>query len=125
MNIQDRDLVNTRQISLICTGTNWTTIVALGVIYKTLNGSYRLRFNITGSLSSTSSSIELTVEGISFKRYNNGQAIAAWAQDGSGVTNHAEVGSAGNFITVNLAAVTSTFMMSGDVELVSKPGFME
>ena len=55
-------------VPLTVTGTNWTTIRGVFVPYKTTDGAWRMRFNVSGSVTSgTRTSYDVTFSGVSFK----------------------------------------------------------
>lgn len=108
------------QYPLTITGTNWTTVRAVGVPYKTGDGSYRMRFNIGGTFSVGTASPSLTISGVTFP-YT--QAISGNAQSIT-IPNYANVNSGGGTLTASINASSSTtWVFSGDVEIASKPSW--
>ena len=135
MGIQDITYANLgdRQYTLTVTGTNWVTSRAVGIPYKTLDGAWRLKFNINGYLSSGTSSFTGTISGVTFKNILSwggsgigGQPINA-SLDVAGATDVADLEK--SYVTPNASTfvieTTSTsfvdLMLSGDVELESMP----
>lgn len=112
-----------RQYTLTVTGTNWTTARAIGVPYRTLDGAWRLRFNINGTLSVNSANLSLTVTGVTFKSgTGNGQAVSVFTQGGNPAIARAQ---AGNAIIQMISSVSEGgYSASGDVELDAKPTFV-
>ena len=103
-------------------GTNsWSCTRAMLIPYTTLDGAWRLRFNIRGT-SSAASVQQITVTGATFKNaYTAGQAFAVSYNGG---TLAAPLGNAlPNTSTLQFAASTTgtDWQCSGDVELESKP----
>lgn len=118
-----------RQYDLTVTGTGWTTASARGVPYVTADGRWRLRFNIAGQITSTSS-VVLSIAGVQF--YDNGasgigldrQAVSAYDNSGGSQPSNCFVTSSGDNIVLNFGAATTAITCSGDVELDSKPTFV-
>jgi hypothetical protein len=114
-----------KEYNLIVTATNWTTTRAIGIPYQTIDGVWRLRYNVVGTLSSPSASFSLIVQGISFPTAinqmcsggqftdNTTSLIRSWASGGS------------SSLSIYLSSTASSFAWSGDVELASKPSFVE
>jgi hypothetical protein len=104
------------------TGTDWTTSSAVAIPYQTSDGAWRMKFNIAGTLSSTTASFTGTISGIATPA--NGQSMSSVLRE-SGVadrtvtrdsltqsSNTFVVASAGNFDIITIAS---------DIELASKP----
>jgi hypothetical protein len=102
-------------------GTNWTTTRAVFVPYKMQDGTWRLRFNVCGSISSATASIDLAFDAVTFiAGANNYQACSGFGDATMIVTVFASPGT--NSVSIYQASSTSTnFRISGDVELNSKP----
>jgi hypothetical protein len=100
------------------TGTNWTTTTAIAVPYKTGDGTWRLKFNIEGSVSVGTTLLDLTMSGITNtvnQSISGGQRSSA-----GGRINFAQARSDGTFRTAT--DVSSTlFLCSGDIQIDSKP----
>lgn len=120
--LQNLNSLQIKQVSLQATGTNWTTTSAAGVPYKTVNGAWRLRFNIRGALSVAASTLTLTIAGVTFDR---SQAITATLWNGVNFypADRAEVTTATGNIELEAASTFDEIMVSGDVELPGKPDF--
>lgn len=130
MYLANRNNVSLRQVSLSVTGTNWTTTRAVGIPYRTINGDFRLRINITGSFSSgtTTALNPLTLIGVVFK---SGVVQGLTVADGVGSTRAAgefvtgaRVTGGGSSFDVLLGAnmsIANEWRFSGDVELESEP----
>lgn len=102
------------------TGTDWTTTRAVAVPYKTTDGSWRMKFNIRGTLSGATNNILLTISGITFKNITNfEQAIAVGS--GSGDFNLGKVNPDASTIFLQSNSVATSWWTSGDVELESQP----
>ena len=119
---QDRDKLPLKQVNLTVTGTNWTTSRAVGVVYKTLNGAYRISFNIYGTVSVSTDSITLTVSGVTFLftqavAYSDGLATSDIQLQQTGAGN--------GQIALESTGSGTERRVSGDVELASKPSFLE
>ena len=111
-------------VLLAVTGTNWTTTRGVFVPYltkETSKGSdsaYRLIMNIRGTLSVAASSPTITVTGINAPP----GAGAAFYSTGT-MTGGSYV--SGSTIYVTFASNVSSFAVSLDVELNSKPTWMD
>lgn len=99
---------------------SWTNLRSMFIPYQMQDGTWRLRFNIMGSFSGTSSGAfaDVAVNGISL---NNEQAMAVWlnlAQSSGGKvfgTNSFRI-----YLTTTSTYNISAYY-SGDIELASKP----
>jgi len=112
------------QYNLTVTGTNWTTVRAVGVPYEVSGpaGGWRLKFNIYGTVTSqTGNTIFIT--GVTFNTTIN-QTCAVRA---SSVAYHAKASigvSSGTGIYLDSSSATINWILSGDVELDSKPTWL-
>jgi hypothetical protein len=106
--------------NLTVTGTNWTTAKAIGLPYKTLSGTWRIIINIAGTVSATNT-LTLTVAGITFQAQH--QAVSASMDNNTGFNVYATGGA--STIYVNSGTNFSAVNISADVELTSKPTFVE
>jgi len=109
------------QKTLTVTGTNWTTTRAVGIAYKTINGVWRLTFNIVGTVSIPASSIVLTIANVVFKNisryYQSGNAFCYGT--GGGLCNC--LPNTGVLGITSFSGNTSNFSCSGDMELNAEP----
>lgn len=110
-----------KQYDLTVTGTGWTTGVAKGIPYQTQDGNWRLKFNIRGTITS-SSSFTLTLTGVLFAD-NTGQSVAAARTAGSAPYDASCQAYNSSFFVAS-SSVGTGFCFSGDVLLASKPTFM-
>lgn len=97
------------------TGTGYTVASGSLVPYQTQDGTWRLRINVRGTITSTSS-VLLTLSGVTFSAVDQGMTFS-----GNGVASVTAVASGG---TINVSNAVSNFtvvIVSGDVELASKP----
>jgi len=113
-----RNKLPLHHFGLTTTGTNWTQTYAYGLPYQALDGRWRLRFNIGGTLSGSPTSFTLTIVGITT---GTSQAVTAYAGDNNG---H-RCAIANNTIRVYTADAMDGAQFSGDVILTSKPSFLE
>lgn len=112
------------QIELSVSATNWTTYRAVGLAYKDPNGNWRFKFNIVGILSVASTSVTLTISGVTFKNSSNYyQPIST----GSGNAFRSE----NAYANPNASTIYGKFTdnetligFSGDVELEEKPSWV-
>lgn len=112
-------------MSLIVTGTNWTTGRAIGVPYKTVNGAWRMVINVAGAFSSGVSSATLTIQGVIFA-YNGGypQRISGGNNiDGYGGSMRPQSSAA--TIMIQGAGPATQWAVAGDVELDRKPDWIQ
>jgi hypothetical protein len=116
----NRDFLPLKQYNLIVTGANWTTSKATGVAYKTLNGSWRIILNISGSVSATAT-LTLTVGGIVFT--SNNQAVGCHIDNNTGFNSYATGGA--STIYINSGSNFTTVDILADAEIVSKPTWCE
>ena len=114
----------TTQQDLTVTGTGWTTTRAVGLAYKDFDGNWRLKFNICGTVSSsTRTTYSVQISGITTKNVSSYfQAITGDALSSSATHSSSSMSANGNTCSVTHAsATTTTYAFSGDVELDSKP----
>lgn len=114
------------QYDLTVTGTNWTTLRAVGIPYTVTpfgGGTvYRFKFNITGSFSPGTASASLAITGVTFKNVSMYyQAITAWDVATSAQTQQGRVDPGANTITAVRSASSTDWIFAGDVELDSAP----
>jgi hypothetical protein len=124
----DSGLVRPRrgQQPLTVTGTNWATARAVGIYYQDQDGNHRLKFNIAGTLSSTTTAFTGTIDGVTFKNVANFTQAIACSLGEAGVASRATLD---NYVnpgasTFTVAPTTGNFnriRVSGDVELESRP----
>ena len=113
------ELLVEKQYDLAMSSSNWTKTSALGIPYKTIDGAWRLRFNILGSTTVTSS-FSLTISGVVF---TGNDAVSITTDGGTRLAgaSYTNAGAA-TFLCVALAGVSlGTVKASGDVRLNSKP----
>lgn len=134
MNVLDRDLINSKQVTLDVTGSNWSTVRSVGVAYQTTDGTWRLSFNIEGSFSAgTGNVISVSVAGVTFSSaYTNGQSIAIndWeiTNRGSDQFWNGLVSPGSSNIQGRASqgiSYANAWLFTGDVELDSKPSFID
>ena len=120
-------LVNAQQYNLTVTGSNWTTTRAVGVPYKTTDGSWRLKFNIVGAVSAaTRTEYTVTIAGVTFKNVASFyQDVSAGPMDAGPTRERSFVTpNTGNITTDHSSFSTTTYNYSGDVELNVQPDFI-
>jgi hypothetical protein len=112
-------LAGWKQYDLTVTGTGWTTTLAKGIPYKTLDGVWRLQFNVTGTATAgTRTSYAATISGVTFAAFT--QAISA-RQGTDGISGGRAVPNSGTLEQSHASLSTTDYTYSGDVELASKP----
>lgn len=120
----DRNKTPLKQYNLIVTGTNWTTVRAIGIPYQTIDGAWRIRITMSGTLSAAATSKVLTFQGITFKSTSgyeqSGHIRAVGTAPYHGALN-VSVGAS----TMYTYHTSSTLLdIGGDFELESKPSFV-
>lgn len=119
-----------KQYDLTVTGTDWTTIRAVGMPYKVYdeseNEKWRLRFNIVGSVTSaTRTGFNITLANVIFKNTSSYYQAVASSFNASG--NQIFAAANPGLSTINCyhnSTATTRYDWSGDVELNSKPTFV-
>ena len=115
----------TAQTALTASASPTATITrAVGIAYTDIGGVWRLRFNIMWTVASgTRTSATLTLSGVTFKNVTNlAQAISVTSNVGASAYQQGYVNPNTGVITVEHASATTTsYYVSGDVELESKP----
>ena len=123
-----RDILKLKEVNLQCTGTNWTFTRTVGVVYQTLNGRWRLAFNITGTNSGNNTTFAISIAGVLTPTNNAG---AAFNQSVSACTTTGVMTMYRAFFDGNINLLYSgninnvEQVISGDVELAEKPTWME
>lgn len=112
-------------LSPTVSGTGWTTVRATFIPYQAQDASWRLRFNIYGTVPSASRTLyAVAVNGVTFKAGTTQSCSGSTLGSGSGVNpcNAYVDASSGtvNCISVNVDPF-DRYGMSGDVELNAKP----
>jgi hypothetical protein len=105
-------------VSLSVTGTNFTLSRGVFVPKQTINGIWRLIFNIKGEISIAATSLTLTVAGLTFTKY---QAISTLEGSLGTVLTRGFVIEATGQMAMYCGGSVVSFFFSGDVELSSKP----
>jgi hypothetical protein len=100
----------------------WTTSRASFVPYQMQNGTWRLKFNIAGSWTVGQSSASMTVNGVTFF-FSGGirQAVTINNAGGAPQAQYAYTENTGANIFFNQGSTNTALLLSGDVELDSKP----
>jgi len=116
----------TAQTALTASASSPTATItrAVGIAYTDIGGVWRIRFNIMWTVASgTRTSATLTLSGVTFKNVTNlAQAISVTSNVGASAYQQGYVNPNTGVITVEHASATTTsYYVSGDVELESKP----
>ena len=118
-------------ISSSTSATGWTTTSSEAIPYRSLDGTWRMRFNtiMTVTTAVNISSLYTTITGVTFANKSYGQSITGTAQQGSTVRGVKGTYARANYgeirITLDAAQDCNEISYSGDVELESKPTFVE
>lgn len=105
------------------TGTSWTNIKSIFIPYQTQEGAWRLKFNVMGSITSSSrTAFTLSVNGVTFKNVSTFYQPISYFIGGGAVAAVAYVDPNTSDIKFSHGSQSTTFYgASGDVELESKP----
>jgi hypothetical protein len=119
---------NNTQYTLTVSGqAGWTTVRAVGIPYLTSDSGWRLKFNIIGTLTAASSITSLAVTGVTFKDASSTAYQAVTAYDisaGNLTTTMARTDPGTNEFNIQFSGNSTQMIISGDVELDSKPTFV-
>lgn len=108
-------------ILLTVTGTNYVSVRAVGIFYKTTNGTWRMTFNLTGTMTATNSRA-LTIAGVVFKNTTEYyQSVSSHSNANTVYNTHAYCNPNAGTIQYTFSNNTTVIRSSGDVELDSKP----
>lgn len=97
-----------------------STAAAVAIPYKTKDGTIRMRFNITTTLSSSSATPTFTIAGITFKTGAT-QAVTGWSGGSAPSQNYCITNPASGQILFSMTTARTDFYLSGDVVLDSYP----
>ncbi|MCG8685254.1 MAG: hypothetical protein MI892_10290, partial [Desulfobacterales bacterium] len=100
------------------TGTGWTTTRAVAIPYQTVDGAWRMKFNVGGTVSSAVTDLSLNLSGTVFK-IGQEQAITGFTTLAYYMQSRVEAGT--GIMHGRTGTARSTWSFSGDVELESKP----
>lgn len=107
-------------IALLVTGTNWTTVRAIGHAWKMANGTWFLSFKITGSVSVGVTSFTPSIDGVVFaNNYSVCLSCGSSSASPNGVTN------TNSTISLSNGSAATIWRFSGEVELTSKPTWIQ
>lgn len=108
-------------ILLTVTGTNYVSVRAVGIFYKTTNGTWRMKFNLTGTMTATNSRA-LTIAGVVFKNTTEYyQSVSSHSNANTVYNTHAYCNPNAGTIQYTFSNNTTVIRSSGDVELDAKP----
>lgn len=113
-----------KEYSLTVTGSNWTTAVATGVPFRTLDGTWYLEYHITGSLSVSSASFIGTVTGITTSNGSANQLQPINASTTAAGFDYGYWDANTNTYNLGFNATTTRPNINGVVKLQSKPTFV-
>lgn len=110
-------------ITSYVTGNNgWSTTKASALIVRSVNGTWRMAFNIRGT-SSTTTNVTLTFSGITFGAFSSSQSCVT-TSNSSTATWYAAANAGASTLYCVSGANSTDWSMSGDVELTGKPTFI-
>lgn len=115
-----------KNYTITASGTNFVNADTVVRPYRDIDGNWFATFNLRGT--ATGGGIQngfITLPGLTFN--NNGQQALTYSTSGSSgsVAEYAESNSGASTIVVQSSSVTFTLIVSGNVELLSKPTFVE
>lgn len=109
------------ELDLTVTGTNYVSVRAVGIFYKTTNGTWRMKFNLTGTMTATNSRA-LTIAGVVFKNTTDYyQSVSSHSNANTVYNTHAYCNPNADTIRYTFSNNTTVIRSSGDVELDAKP----
>jgi hypothetical protein len=108
-------------VALNVTATNGTLVRGVFIPYKTSDGSWRLRFNLNMTFSPAVSAPTVTIAGVTFKNVSGYAPPVVCNTPGANVQGQAGVSPNSGSIGSGTASTVSSWGLSGDVELESKP----
>jgi hypothetical protein len=106
------------------TGTGWKTGYAVAVPYQTIDGAWRLKFNIFGFVSTETRTFYIAnISGVTFKAGNGYSQACAGGPFSSAIPVHlTQVGqNSGDLYSYHGSGTTDSYVYSCDVSLNSKP----
>lgn len=110
-------------VALNITGTNWTTTRGQLIPYQMQDGSWRLKFNITGTTSTSQgggADYSITIAGVTFGP--SSQAVTAQQLSGTSTSViYSWANASSSDVSVRYSSAQPNHNFSGDVELASKP----
>lgn len=113
------------QMTVTSAISGWTTVRASGIYYQDQEGNHRIKFNLSGSISSQTlnGGTSITIVGVVFKNISNFEQPCAGYNSGTSPLTYAFTNANTGNITVSAVASASAnrIGVSGDVELESKP----
>lgn len=110
----------TKQIPITVTGTNWTTTRAVAIFYSDSSNNWRMKFNIRGIISPTTTNITLTIANILSKNVSGlYQAITVWW--GTNAIMRSVVFPNSNTISADVGTADGNLSLFGDIELDTEP----
>ena len=114
-----------KQYSITISGTDsWSTIRGIGIPYQTADGAWRLRFNASATVN-TSSGVNFTIGGINCKNITNfNQAISVGTNTGARGYGIVSVANSDTFY-IGASLASTQYNVSGDVELEGKPSWAD
>lgn len=120
MKIIDRNNIPLKQYSLQITGTNsFSNVRSVGIPYQTING-WRIQVQIQGTISSASSG-SVTITGITSEPLSP-QVLACRVSNN---WNVATISTSTNVIDYSSGSANTQVNICGDIELSSKPTWLE
>ena len=102
----------------------YTTTRGVFIPYQMQDGTWRLKFNAVGVFTAaTLTNFSVTVNGIATKNISgNYQSVTGWGLAAASPANQAYIASNGNtFVIIFASQSQNGFIISGDIELNSKP----
>lgn len=122
--LDDHNKVPLKTYNLLVTGpAGWTTVRAVCQVYQSLNGNWFADLYISGSFTSNATPT-ITCTGLVFKAAHTYQALACFAPTTTQYPIYCLADTNASNIEVKYSAAITTVMISGTVELESKPNFI-
>lgn len=114
-----------KQYAITVTGLDWVTARAVTVPYQMQDGTWRLKFNISGTKTPNTDSLTLTLSGVLFSTVANHQAITGYCGDEPLEISRTQSGSGDILLRAynGVVGAGDNWSASGDVELDAKPSW--
>jgi hypothetical protein len=112
-------------VALTVTGTNFSVSRAVFVPYRTSDGAWRMRFNLFGSVSPAVTTLDLTISGVAYKGTSIRQSVNVRGNNSSPQLGSGVVDSDTGLFTCRFPDASGQIQASGEIELASKPTWMD
>jgi hypothetical protein len=121
-NLQDKqyDISSYVSASYISSGGSWTTNTAYAIPYKSKNGNWRIRYNISGSTTSGATEVDINISGITFIAGSNNYQSGSGGNDSS-YTSLSKICPGSDLIQTYAGASSRNWFFYGDANITAMP----